>query len=84
MVGKTYGDVLSGFNTKDNTSLTLNIYTLFLYDTVGWSETLIRLPALIAGIACIVLLPFFLRNFTGRGGAVVFAFLLGRRRRLAS
>lgn len=76
VIGKTCGQILSGFNPTDNSSPPLNLYRLWLRDTVGWSETGLRLPALLAGLAGVCLMPWCLRREVGARAAVLFAFLL--------
>jgi len=48
-----------------------------LANTVGLSETLMRLPSLAAGLLALFALPLLLRPIVGDGSALAFAFLLG-------
>jgi hypothetical protein len=57
-------------------SIPVNIYTWLLLHTTGWSESLLRLPSLIAGLAALYLIPFLVRRLWGGRVAVVTAALL--------
>jgi len=50
VIGRSPFEVLTQFNPVDNSSLPLNLYDLALYHTVGWSEFIIRLPVILAGL----------------------------------
>jgi hypothetical protein len=72
----SYGNLLTHFDAHDNTSVPLNVYCLSLYYTFGWSEWAIRLPVVVAGILCVVLLPLLLRPVLGDRVSLVTAWLL--------
>ena len=50
VIGKSYFEIITKFNPLDNTSLPLNIYSLALFHSFGWSELTVRLPAILAGL----------------------------------
>lgn len=58
------------------TCIPMNIYRYVLLNTVGWNEILMRLPAIIPGIASLVVFPMLLRNIFSRRATIIFAFLL--------
>lgn len=58
------------------TSIPMNLYRSFLLKTFGWSEFLLRLPALIPAILSLAVLPVFVRKIFSRRATIIFAFLL--------
>ncbi len=68
--------MLTQFNPHDNSSLPLNVYGLFLYQHVGWSEMAFHLPIVIAGILSVAVLPWLLRPILGDRVSLTSAFLL--------
>jgi hypothetical protein len=76
VIGKSYGEILTSFNPVDNSSPPLNLYSLFLYRTFGWSELGLRLPTLIAGLSSLVLFPLIVRHSLGARAAGLFGLLL--------
>lgn len=57
-------------------SIPVNIYTWFILHTTGWSETLLRLPSLVAGIFALIVIPLLVRRIWGCSVACVVAALL--------
>jgi predicted membrane-bound mannosyltransferase len=76
VIGRTFLYVLTHFNLADNSNVFFNLYNLFLYRTVGWSEFTIRLPAIIPGLLSLVILPLLLRRFFNNRVSLLFAFLI--------
>jgi hypothetical protein len=76
VIGKSWFEVLTKFNPVDNTSLPYDIYTLALLHGFGWSEFLLRLPVILAGLLSLAVLPLLVRNVFNERIAVIFACLL--------
>jgi hypothetical protein len=76
VAGKSYLEIFSTYNPHDNTSPLLKSYAAGLLDTVGWSEIGLRAPALLAGIASLLVFPLGARRVVGDRAAVLFAFLV--------
>lgn len=54
----------------------LNIYRFLLLQTFGWSELLLRIPSLTAGILSIAIFPLFVKKLFSHRTAIIFSFLL--------
>ena len=76
VVNTTYAEVLTQHNPFNHSSPLLNLYRLFLYDLLGWSEFGLRLPSVAAGLVGLIVLPLILRGILGKRVSLVFAFLL--------
>jgi hypothetical protein len=76
VIGKSFFQVLTEFNPVDNTSLPFNIYNLALLHGFGWSEFALRLPAILAGLAILVVLPLLVKDMFNERVALIFAGLL--------
>jgi len=76
VLGKKFWDVMTSFETSDNSSPPLNLYYLFLYHTFGWSEFTLRLPSVVAGLLSLIILPFLLKNIFNERVGLCFASLL--------
>ncbi len=76
IANKTYMNILTNVNPIDNSSPLFNFYRLFLYRTIGWSEFMLRLPAILAGISSLLILPFLIRKQINNRAALIFALLL--------
>jgi hypothetical protein len=74
--GFSYWNTVAQFDPRNNTSVLLNLYGLFLYDNFGWTEWAFRLPVLLAGLLVVVLLPLLLRPVFGDRASLTAAFLL--------
>jgi len=57
-------------------SVPSNLWTRFVYDAFGWSEALLRLPSVAAGLAALIVLPVLVGRLWGTRVAVAFAWLL--------
>lgn len=57
-------------------SIPVNIYTWIVLHTTGWSEPLLRLPSIVAGISALVVIPLLVRRIWGNSVACVTAALL--------
>jgi hypothetical protein len=76
VIGKKLSYLLTHFSIPGATCIPLHLYYYGLLKTVGWNETLLRLPSLVAGILSLVLFPFLLRDILTRRALIVFSFLL--------
>lgn len=74
VAGKSWRHLLVHYNWRA-ISIPMNLYRLSLLNTVGWSETLMRIPSLAAGLACLVVLPALVRRTFGSSVAAIAAFL---------
>lgn len=75
-IGKSPGWLLTHFSIPGATCIPLNFYTWILGATVGWSEGMLRLPSLTAGILCILVGPLLARSIIGERRSAIFALLL--------
>jgi hypothetical protein len=69
-------NVLTQFDARNNTSMPLNLYGLFLYSNFGWTEWAFRVPVVLAGLLSVVAFPVLLRRVLGDRVSLVTAFLL--------
>lgn len=76
VLGKTPGWLLTHFSIPGATCIPLNFYTWALGASLGWSETLLRLPSVICGLACLLASPFLVKDLVGPRRAAWFALLL--------
>ena len=58
------------------TCIPMNLYRWFLLNTFGWSELLLRLPTLAAGILSLAVFPVLVRKIFNCRTTIIFAFLL--------
>ena len=75
-IGKSPGWLLTHFSIPGATCIPLNFYAWALKATVGWSETLLRLPSLICGVVCVLVGPLLARDIVGPRRASLLALLL--------
>lgn len=73
--GKSLKDVLFTQGLGAN-SIPVNVYTWLLLHTTGWSEPLLRLPSMVAGIAALVVLPPLVARLWGRRAALSYGAFL--------
>lgn len=71
----SYGELADMF-TIGATSPPMNLLFRLFLDTVGWSETTLRVPGLVAGIGLIAALPLLIRSYVSDRVALVFAGLV--------
>ena len=76
VLGQSPGWLLTHFSIPGATCIPLNLYTWILGATVGWSENLLRLPSLAAGILCVVVGSALARPLIGNRRAALLALLL--------
>lgn len=76
VLGKSYPYLLTHFSIPGATCAPLHLYYRALLQTTGWSEILLRLPSLVAGLLGLVLFPLLLRGVLNRRAMVAFCFLL--------
>ena len=75
-IGNSLWFLLTHASVPGATCIPLNVYTWVLLQTVGWNETLLRLPALVPGIGALAVLPWLVGKAFTRKTTVVFAWLL--------
>lgn len=68
--------LLTHFAIPGATCIPLNFYTWLLGATVGWSETWLRLPSLVCGVAVVAAGPWLAREIIGTRRAGLLAGLL--------
>jgi 4-amino-4-deoxy-L-arabinose transferase-like glycosyltransferase len=75
VIGKSFTDMFVQQGMGAN-SIPVNIYTWLVLHTVGWSELLLRVPSVLAGIATVAVLPLLARRLWGGTVAMIAAALL--------
>ena len=75
-IGKSPLWLLTHFSIPGATCIPLNFYTWALGATVGWSETMLRLPSVVGGLLCLIISPWLAREIIGLRRAALLAFLL--------
>jgi hypothetical protein len=75
-IGKSPLWLLTHFSIPGATCIPLNFYTWALGATVGWSESMLRLPSIAAGLLCLAIGPWLARELIGRRCAALLALLL--------
>lgn len=75
-LGKSPGWLLTHFSIPGATCIPLNFYAWVLGVSVGWTETLLRLPSWLCGVLCIVVCPLLARGIIGTSRAAWLALLL--------
>lgn len=71
---KSFGYLLTHFGISAN-CIPINLYSLLLLKTVGWSELALRIPSLCSGILFLALFPILIRKIVSQRAAVIFSFL---------
>ena len=74
-IGNSFSYLLT-HSGQGATCIPLNLYRRFLLQTVGWSELLLRLPAIIAGVLSLVIFPVLVKKIFSLRVTIVFAFLV--------
>ena len=75
-LGKSPFWLLTHFSVPGATCIPLNFYSWLLGATVGWTETLLRLPSWICGVLCVLACPLLARRIVGGERAALLALLL--------
>ena len=75
-IGKSPLWLLTHFSIPGATCIPLNFYTWLVGTTVGWSETWLRLPSLVGGVAAVAAGPWLAREIIGTRRAGLLAGLL--------
>ena len=70
------GYLLTHFSVPGATCPPMNIYSYLLLHTIGWNETLLRLPAILPGLASLAILPLLVARVFGGRTAILFSWLL--------
>jgi hypothetical protein len=76
VIGKSAGYLFTHFAIPGATCIPLNLYDWVLLHTTGWSETLLRLPSLVCGIAAVVVLGALARPLVGTQRAAIFSLFI--------
>jgi predicted membrane-bound mannosyltransferase len=76
VLGRSFAFLATHFSVPGATSVPMNLYTRLLLETTGWSETMLRLPAVLAGLLSLLVLPPLVRRIFGTPTAMLFAVLL--------
>jgi len=76
VIGKSPGWLLTHFSIPGATCIPLNFYVWALGASVGWTETLLRLPAWVFGVLCVGACPLLARQVVGPSRAAWLALLL--------
>jgi Dolichyl-phosphate-mannose-protein mannosyltransferase len=76
VIGKSPGWLLTHFSIPGATCIPLNFYTWALGASIGWSETMLRLPSIICGLLCVLIGPLLARNIIGPRRAAWLTLLL--------
>jgi len=75
VIGNSFSYLFTHFGYAA-TCIPLNLYRKFLLETFGWSEILLRLPSLAAGILSLVVFLILVKKIISRRATIIFAFLL--------
>ena len=62
VIDKSFGHLLTHFAVPGATCPPLNLYQYLLMITIGWNETLLRLPSILCGILALILMPDLIRK----------------------
>ncbi len=73
---KSLGWLLTHCAVPGANSMAYNVYRWILLHTIGWNETVLRLPSLVSGILLAGIFPLLAMHRTGRRGAVLLAGML--------
>jgi hypothetical protein len=76
VIGKSFSYLLTHFSIPGATCPPLHVYYHWLLTTVGWSEVLLVLPSVVAGIASLVVFPRLLRGILSPRAIVMFCCLM--------
>lgn len=76
VIGKDFYYLLTHYALPGATCIPQNIYNLLLLRTTGWSEIMLRLPSLVAGIAALIVFPILARSLLERRPNLLFMILL--------
>lgn len=76
VIQKPFDYLLTHFSIPGATCIPLNVYNLALLKTIGWSEIMLRLPSIVAGILALVFFPILVRPLMERRPTLLFTMLL--------
>jgi hypothetical protein len=76
VLGRNAAFLFTHFSIPGATCAPLHLYYHLLLGSVGWSEVLLRLPSIAAGVLGLVVLPLALRGILNRRALVIFGYLL--------
>jgi hypothetical protein len=76
VIGKSPVWLLTHFSIPGATCIPLNFYSWALGASVGWSEMMLRLPSLICGLLCVLVIPLLAKDIIGPRRAAWLALLL--------
>ena len=75
-INHSLGYILTHFSYAGANIIPINAYARLLLTSTGWSELLLVLPSLMAGIAALAVFPLIVRRWFGNRASLFFAFLL--------
>ena len=75
VTGRSFGFLLTHFGIGA-TCIPLNLYRFALFHSIGWSEVLLKLPAIIPGLFSLLIFPFMVKRIFGSRIALLFTWLL--------
>lgn len=75
-LSNSFSGVLTHFSLGLATSIPLNVYNYILLKTIGWNETWIRLPSIVAGLLSLFIFPLLVRQTFNRRVTLIFTALL--------
>ena len=75
VTGRSFGFLLTHFGIGA-TCIPLNLYRFALFHSLGWSEVLLKLPAIIPGLFSLLIFPFMVKRIFGSRIALLFTWLL--------
>ncbi len=58
------------------TCIPLNIFQKFMLQSIGWSEMILRLPGIVAGILCLCVFPLLVGKLFSRRATIIFTILM--------
>lgn len=73
---KSFTYLLTHFSIPGASCIPMNLYRWLLLHSIGWSEILLRLPSLAAGILALAVFPVLLKKIFNLRVTIIFAFLL--------
>ena len=77
VIGKPFIWILTHFSVPSGfTSIPLNIHDWILLNSIGWSETWLRLPSVLLGLICLIFGPILAKSIIGIRAAIILSLLI--------
>jgi hypothetical protein len=77
VIDKPFVFILTHFAVPNGfTSIPLNIYDWILLNSIGWSETWLRLPSILLGLICLIFGPILAKSIIGIRAAIILSLLI--------